>query len=146
MPPIAASPQYAVLDLATANVITRDSAKLASLATTVDKLNGDLEKMRSAMHEVNGKMQLFVIAEQACGKALLEVKDELKEQRSEEREYRKVQQELHEKQTRAIEGLTATKERLLGMWLAVGKLGMVLVAAAGFIGWLLTNHLTIGVK
>lgn len=108
--------QYASLDPGLINLFTRNSERLASVETGLQKLNGDTDVMRHALHEVNGKMQLFVIAEQNCGAALKSIDATMKEH------------------TEEIKKLAAAREQMTGVWWAIARICTMILIGFGIVG------------
>lgn len=114
------------------NQAARHGERLASVERSVAGLTEDSRVMRAAMHEVNGKMQIFIIAEQACGAALKAIDETMRNH------------------TSSIEKLMSARDQAYGVWWAIVRVcavvvatGAALAAVVGLVGWMLEHHASI---
>lgn len=117
------------------NTLTRQGEKVAALEERTTALKLDTEVIRSAIHDINNKMQAFIALEQQCSSSL------------------KTLVEAVNAHSHILEGLSQTKAQWTGVWWAIVRVCAVIVGAFGilgstiaFAGWMLEHHVELLVK
>lgn len=116
---------YVLIDPATANLLSRNSERLAAMEQKVEKIDSFTEKVRDRLHLISENMTLFVASEKHCLEALTEIKNGMRDH------------------TAAIQALTAARDTLAGAWRAIIATAAIAAPLAAGIAWLMTHHISI---